>query len=63
MKVVEDEINSSRNTKVTSMQRVARYQNIGIQENGQTNGSLLEYSSSNSGVPKPAKKEIENIEK
>ena len=62
MKVVEDEISSSRNTKVTSIQRVARYQNIGMQENGQTKGSLLEYSSPNSGVPKPPKKEIENTE-
>ncbi len=60
MKVVEDEINSSRKTKVTSIQRVARYQNIGMQENGQTKGALLEYSSPDSGVPKPPKKETEN---
>jgi len=58
MKIIEDEINLSRKTKISSKQRLARYQNIGQQAGGGTKGTLLEDSKSNLTVPKPDMKTL-----
>jgi len=63
MKIVENEIFSSKTTKISSKQRVARYENIGQQTGGGTKGSLMEDSKVNVAVPKPdAKKLADNTD-
>ncbi|WP_019616899.1 integrase catalytic domain-containing protein [Psychromonas ossibalaenae] len=54
MEIVEREMSFSNSHKIASKQRLARYQNIGLQEDGTTKGSLVDgFLKTSSGIPKP----------
>jgi putative transposase len=61
MQIIEEEILSAKSNKIGAKQRLSRYQNIGLQEDGTTKGSVLNESTTSLGIPKPSVNNTENI--